>query len=287
MVYVGGTDAGRFIPTLLNETSEGEHRIVLTQNGLTDATYLQYVRFLYADRLNTLSPEDAERERREYLADAQRRLQHDQQFPNEPKQILPGEDVRATDAGVEVSGHMAVCMMREKLFQLLMEKNPDVSFAIEQSFPFKSTYPNATPLGPIMELRVQAEQNRLTQERAAQSVAYWNSIAQQLLADPEAANSPDVRHAYAKMAGEQAALFLDRSYATEAEQTFRVANETSPGNPETIFRYVNLLMQQDRLQEAASVAANAARVVPENPQFRNLSEVLQKAMASRRNAKKN
>ena len=43
MVYVGGTDAGRFIPTLLNETSDGEHHIVLTQNALADGTYIQYL----------------------------------------------------------------------------------------------------------------------------------------------------------------------------------------------------------------------------------------------------
>lgn len=33
MVYVGGTDPGRWIPTMLNETSEGERHVVLTQNA--------------------------------------------------------------------------------------------------------------------------------------------------------------------------------------------------------------------------------------------------------------
>jgi hypothetical protein len=51
MVYVGGTDPGRFIPTLLNETSDGERHVVLTQNAFADGSYLQYVRFLYEDRL--------------------------------------------------------------------------------------------------------------------------------------------------------------------------------------------------------------------------------------------
>jgi hypothetical protein len=45
MAYVGGTDAGRFIPTLLNETSDGEHHIVLTQHALADASYVQYLGF--------------------------------------------------------------------------------------------------------------------------------------------------------------------------------------------------------------------------------------------------
>ena len=36
MVYVGGTDNGRWIPELLNDTSQGERHVILTQNGLAD-----------------------------------------------------------------------------------------------------------------------------------------------------------------------------------------------------------------------------------------------------------
>ena len=276
MVYVGGTDAGRFIPTLLNETSEGERHVIITQNALADGTYLQYVSFLYADRLSTLTQEDSQKAFQDYLSDAQKRLQHDQQLPDEPKQLRPGEDVRVAEDRVQVSGQVAVMAINEKLFQTLMDKNPDVSFAIEQSFPFTSTYSNATPLGPIMELRVQDEQNSLTPERAAQSVDYWRAIAQQLLADPEAANSSDARKAYAKMASEQAALLLNRKYAAEAEQAFLIAIEISPSNPEAVFRYVNLLMGQNRLGDAIPVVMNAVNLAPENKQFRDLLERMQK-----------
>ena len=89
MVYVGGTDPGRWIPTMLNETSEGERHIVLTQNGLADGSYLDYLNFLYADRFATLTSEDSQRTFQDYMADAQKRLLHDQQFPDEPKQIRP------------------------------------------------------------------------------------------------------------------------------------------------------------------------------------------------------
>src|SRR5437867_4069638 len=60
MIYVGGTDAGCFIPTFLNETAEGEHHIVLTQNALADGTYLDYLKFLYGDRLATLTQDDSQ-----------------------------------------------------------------------------------------------------------------------------------------------------------------------------------------------------------------------------------
>src|SRR5438034_3558342 len=51
MVYLGGTDPGCFIPTLLNETSEGERHIVFTQNALANNDYLEHLNFLYGDRL--------------------------------------------------------------------------------------------------------------------------------------------------------------------------------------------------------------------------------------------
>jgi hypothetical protein len=36
MVYVGGDDNGRWVPELINDTSDGEHHIVITQNCLAD-----------------------------------------------------------------------------------------------------------------------------------------------------------------------------------------------------------------------------------------------------------
>ena len=271
MIYAGGTDPGCFIPTMLNDTSDGERHIVLTQSALADNTYLEYLGFLYGDRMTTLTKDDSQRAFQEYIADAQKRLQHDQQFPNEPKQIRPGEDVRFNeDGGVHVSGQMSVVAIKEKLFQLLMGKNPDASFAMEESFPFASIYQGATPLGPVMELRVQDEQNALTAQRAAQSVDYWRTTAQQLLSDPETPEGSDPRKAYAKMVCAQAGLFLDRKFTAEAEQALQIANEICPSSPEAVFRYVNLLLGQGRWEDAVPLVQSALKAAPENQQFGDL-----------------
>src|SRR6185436_7044830 len=116
--------------TFLNETADGERHITLTQNALADGSYLDYLSFLYGDRIKTLTQEDSQQAFQAYLMDAQKRLQHDQEFPNEPKQLRPGEDVRNTDGRVQVSGQVAVMAINEKLFQMLMEKNPDATFAM-------------------------------------------------------------------------------------------------------------------------------------------------------------
>src|SRR5262249_3115059 len=119
MVYVGGTDNGRWIPELLNETGEGQPHVMLTQNALADGRYLEYLTDLYGGRLQTLTSEDSKRAFQEYVADAQKRLEHDQQFPDEPKQVRPGEDVRVVDGKVEVGGQVAVMSINEKLLQAL------------------------------------------------------------------------------------------------------------------------------------------------------------------------
>jgi len=192
MVYVGGTDAGRFIPTLLNETSDGERQVVLTQNALADGSYAEYLRFLYGDRMTLPTPEESQRAFQDYTSDAQQRLAHDQQYPNEPKQVRPGEDISVTDNRVQVGGQVAVMAINERLFQMIMDKNPDLSFGLEESFPFKSTYPTAAPLGPIMELGVQDAQKTFTADAAAQTADYWRATTQSLLADSETTGASDV-----------------------------------------------------------------------------------------------
>ena len=264
MVYVGGTDPGRFIPTLLNETAEGERHVVLTQNAFADGTYMDYVRFQCGDQISVPTAEDSQRAFSDYLSDAQQRLQHDRDFPNEPKQLRAGEDVRVIDNRVQVSGQVAVMAINEKLIQTLMQKNPDTPFAMEESFPFKSVFAEATSLGPIMELRARDEQSALTRERAGQSADYWRTTAQQLLADPEAAGSRDVRMTYAKMAASHAGLFLDRGYTAEAEQAFRAATDIAPASPEAVYRYVNVLVEQKRFDEAIRITRSAINADADN-----------------------
>jgi hypothetical protein len=281
MVYVGGTDPGRFIPTLLNETGADERHIILTQNALSDGNYLNYFDFLYHDQLSTLSEQDSQRAISDYTADAEKRFNHDQQFPNEPRQIRPGEDVRLIDGRVQVAGHLAVMDQNEKLFQMLMDKNPDFSFAMEESFPFKSTYPAAVPLGPILELRNSSGSEGCTPERAAQAVAYWGDTAQQLLSDPDIPPDSNPRLAYAKMASAQASLFAEHNLNDEAGQAFRIATDIAPGSPEAVFRYVNFLMQQNRPQDAIQIAQAAATAAPSNDQFRDLADRLRSFMAKK------
>jgi hypothetical protein len=270
MVYVGGTDAGRFIPTLLNETSDGERHVVLTQNALADGTYFEYLRFLYGEQMTLPTQDDSQRAFQDYMANAQKRLAHDQQFPDEPKQLRPGEDVRFTDNRLQVSGQVAVMAINEHLLQMIMNKNPNLPFALEESFAFKSTYPNAVPLGPIMELRVPDAQQAFTAEAAAQAADYWRTATQSLLAGSDIQADAEARKAYAKMATAQAGLLADHGFTTEADEAYRLATNIGPSNPEAVLPYASFLANQKRFAEAIPMLETAASAAPDNQQFRDL-----------------
>ena len=234
--------------------------MVLTQNALADGSYLKYSQFLYGDRLNALTDEDSQRSFQAYLADAQKRFAHDRDFPDEPKQLRPGEDVRMTDNRVQVSGQVAVMSINEILLQQLLAKNPDVPFALEESFSLKSTYTDAAPLGPILELRATSDQNPLTRERAQQSVEYWRASLQNVAS--EVPNS-DVRKAYAQMAQAQGNFLAEHNFNAEAEQAYRIATEISPVSFDSASGLYRLLMNTGRASEAEQFLNSFARTNPD------------------------
>jgi hypothetical protein len=276
MVYVGGTDSGRWVPELMNETSGDDPHIIITQNGLADPGYLDYVNLQYAGQLNTLTAADQSQAMQNYLADYQQRLAHDQQFPNEPPQVLPGESngVHVGDDGQLVLGgpdaRTAVMAVNEILLNTLISENPQLSFGLQESFPLKSTYADAVPTGPIMQLNASSGQNAFTADTAAQTVDYWSTTTQQLLSDPDAADSTTVQKSYAKDETSTANLLAAHGYNTEAGQIYGAALQLNPASFETASDYVNLLLGQNQVQQAISVAQAAAQADPNNQQLQNL-----------------
>jgi hypothetical protein len=275
MVYVGGTDPGRWIPELLNETGGGEQHIIVTQNALADGRYLEYMGTLYGDKFAALTQEDTQRAFSDYTTDAQKRLQHDQQFPDDPKQVRPGENITMVDGRVQISGQVAVMAINEKLLQTLMQKNPDLSFAMEESFSLPSMYVGAAPLGPLMELRAQGGQEALTADNAAQSVAYWQTAAQQLLSDPEVSGSTNTLKTYSHDAQAQANLLAAQNFTTEAEQTYRTAMQLWPGSGEAVSGLTRLLATTGRAAEANQLLDS---FVQNNPDQRSAIDAFRKTL---------
>jgi tetratricopeptide (TPR) repeat protein len=262
MVYVGGTDASRWVPALLNDTEEGDPHIVITQNGLADAGYLDYVELQFEGRMNTLTHEESHELFNVYTEDARRRLEHDERFPDQPRQIRHAEQVKVVDGKVDVSGRAAVFDMNERLLNKLLEKNPGLSFAVGESVPLKGTYMNAAPLGPLMELRANSAEN-FTSERASESVQYWRNTAENVLAHPEASKSETALKNYSHDAVAAGNLLAAQKFHDQAEQAYEVARQLWPSSSETAVGLSELYELTGRRDEARRLLEDFVREHPD------------------------
>jgi thioredoxin-like negative regulator of GroEL len=152
--------------------------------------------------------------------------------------------------------------INDMLLQTLMQKNPGLSFAVQESFPFKDMYPDALPLGPLMELGAGDAQTQFNTERASQSLQYWQSTAQQVLSDPEAANSPDVLKSYSHDAVAAANLLAAHNFNGEAEQAYSLATQLWPGNPESVSGLADVWAGTGRQSEARQLLEDFAQQYP-------------------------
>ena len=173
-IYFGAFAPGRFLVAALSKSyADGKPFFAVSQNALTDVAYLHYLQAMYGGKIYTPTDADSQKSFQNYKTDAQRRLSHDRQFPNEPKQLLPGEDVRLDSNGViQVSGQMYWIGVRELLTKTIFDKNPDREFYVEESFPFDWMYPYLEPHGLIMKINRQPLPG-LSDEIVRRDSDYW------------------------------------------------------------------------------------------------------------------
>jgi hypothetical protein len=301
-IYFGGTDPGRFLVTALSEShADGKPFFTLSQNPLPDVTYLHYLRAMYGGKIYTLTDEDSQKSFQDYKTDAQRRLSHDQQFPNEPRQLKPGEDVRLDSNGqIQLRGQMNVIGIRELLTKTIFDKNPDREFYVEESFPLDWMYPHLEPHGLIMKINrqpltglsdemVQADRDYwtkyltpmigdwLNKDTSIEEIAafaekvYANHDFSGFKTDSQFIQSADAQKMFSKLRSSIGGLYAWRAqHATDvsekermnaaADFAFRQAFALCPYSLEAVFRYVNLLMGQNRGADALLVAETAAKM---------------------------
>ncbi len=136
---------------------------------------------VYPDReIYIASNEDSQKCFQEYIADAQARVMHDQQFPNEQRQVKPGEDVHIVDNRVQVSGQIAVMSINGLLTKVIFDKNPNNEFYIEESFPLDWMFPHLTPFGVIMKINRQPL-SEITQEICDKDHEFWTQYDNRLI----------------------------------------------------------------------------------------------------------
>jgi hypothetical protein len=293
-IYFGGTDPGRFIITALQKSHvAGDPFFTLTQNALADATYLEYLRGMYGAKIYTPTDEDSKKCFQDYMQDvAQRRSKNQLQW---------GENVKTgPDGHIQVSGQVAVMNINGLLVKLILDKNPDREFYIEESFPFDWMYPHLEPHGLIFKLNRQPLPG-LSDEIVEQDHDYWRGLVRPMIGDWLTDDTPVeqvaafaqktfgkqdfsgftgdprfIQNAYShrmfsKLRSSLAGLYAWRlKQATDASEKERLAREADfafrqawalcPYSPEAVFRYVNFLLAQDRGADALLVAETAAQM---------------------------
>jgi outer membrane murein-binding lipoprotein Lpp len=293
-IYFGGTDPGRFLVTAMCRSQvDGDPFFVLTQNALADGSYLQYLREMYGGKIYVPTAEDSQRCFEDYTKDVAWRQQNHQLKPGEDVRLN-------ANGHIQVSGQVAVMEINGLLVKTLFDKTPDREFYIEESFPLDWMYPQLEPHGLIFKLNRQlasklsdeAVQNDhdywtkyvqpmiggwLNDDTSVVEVA---AFAQKTFGrhdfsgfkgDPRFIQNAYSHKMFSKLRSSIAGLYTWRAqHATgagekqrmndEADFAFRQAFALCPYSPEAVFRYVNLLLSENRAADALLVAETAEKM---------------------------
>jgi len=317
-IYFGGTDPGRGIITALSDShAEAKPFFTLTQNALTDTSYLRYLQAMYGARIYIPTAHDFTNAFDAYVQYAERRqAEH---------KLRPGEDLAKVNGKVQVNGQVAVMQINGALARLIFDKNPDRKFYVEESFPLDWMYPYLSPHGLILKLNRQPLPD-LSEAMTRQDHNYWTRYLQPRLGDWLNYDTPlpavaafieqvYVRHDLTAFQGDPQFLQDDKAQRAfsqlrssigglyswrmnqagtpaerermrkEADFAFRQAFVLCPESPEALFRYVNLLLGSHRIEDALLVASTSQQVDPQNAQVQLLITNLKSLQARKATAK--
>jgi hypothetical protein len=309
-VYFGGTDPGRYIVSALVESQiEGRPFFVLTQNQLADGQYLAYLKSMYGKKIYIPNEKDFADVFSLYTTDAAERYK--------TGHLKPGEDVKYVGGKMQVSGQTAVMAVNGLLAKIILEKNPDRQFFIEESFPLDWMYPYLTPHGLIMELH-HDPLKEISGAVLAKDHDYWKSLMGEIAGDwinektstQEICDFADKIHvrkdftdfkgdaafaknseeekAFSKLRTSLAALYVWRARQAKdeserkqlraaAELAFKQALACYPSMPETVYQYATLMYELHRIDEAILVTKTAMRADPDSKMFDGLLKWLEQS----------
>jgi tetratricopeptide (TPR) repeat protein len=269
----------------------------------------------------TPTPEDSQNCFNNYYKDVEQRVMHDQQFPDEPRQVKPGEDVRMVGDKLQVSGQVAVMMINGLLCKVIFDHNPTNEFFVEESFPLDWMYPYETPSGIIMKINRNPLPD-LSDDVFKKDHEFWSRYSDRLIGnwitydtsvkeiadfcdkvylqnnfagfkgDRKFIRDDDGQKAFSKLRSSIAGVYAWRlgpecppeyrqktpaetqALIRETDFAFKQSFAFCPYSPEAVYRYVNFLLQFNRLDDAIIVAETCLKLDPYNDQVDNLVKQL-------------
>jgi hypothetical protein len=262
---------------------------------------------VYPDtEITTPSPEDSQLCINEYYNDVGRRMQHDLQFTNEPRQVRPGEDVKVINGRIQILGGQTTVMnINGLLTKIIFDKNPDHEFYVEESFPLDWMYPYLTPFGIIMKIN-RNPVPEITQDMIDKDHAFWTRYSERTVGNwitydttikqiCDWSEEVYLRHYFGHFTGDrnfvrdddgQKAFSKLRSSIGASIYQWRVGNSHSPAerarmqkeaefalkqafaycpySPEVIGHLMNLLLSENRIDDALLILHTCQKLDPYN-----------------------
>ena len=293
-IYFGGTDPGRFIVTALQKSQiGGDPFFTLTQNALADGTYLEYLRSMYGEKIYIPTSEDSQKCFQDYTEDAQNRLQNHQLKPGE-------DVSQDSNGQLQISGQVAVMEINGLMAKVIFDKNTNREFYVEESYPLDWMYPYLEPHGLIMKINRQPlpelsdeivhNDSDYWEKYVTPMIGGWLNhdtpikvvadFAEKVYVqkdlsgfsgDPQFMQNEYSCKMFSKLRSAIAGLYAWRAqhaaHAGEkdrmndaADFAFRQAWALCPYSPEAVFRYVNLLLSENRAADALLVAETAGKM---------------------------
>ncbi len=231
------------------------------------------------------------------------------------REIKPGEDVHVVDNRVQVSGQVAVMSINGLLTKVIFDHNPTNEFFVEESFPLDWMYPYLTPFGVIMKINRQplAELSdeiirrdhefwsQYSQRLIGNWITYDTSIKQiadfvekvylerdfsGFKGDRKFVRDDQAQKHFSALRGSIAGVYSYRIMTAksvpeqqkmmkEADFAFKQAFAFCPYSPEAVFRYVQLLANLNRLDDAILITRTCLKFDPNNEAVKNLLQQLQ------------
>jgi len=241
-IYFGGTDAGRFAITMFRDVAKSPDIFIITQNGLADSRYTEYLRLTYGKRLWLPAITNVQAAFQQYVDELKTR------------QPLPYEQVSVDkDGRISVRGAGNVMKVNGILAKTIFEENKSQhEFYVEESFAIPWMYPYLEPHGPIMKLNKEPLE-KLDPTAIEQDREFWAKLSRELLSDPHFLGNEIARGLFAKPRSAIAGLYAYRHLTSEAEAVFKQALDLYPASREVPFRLAQLYVQMSRYDEAIAV----------------------------------
>ncbi len=117
-----------------------------------------------------------------FYGDARQRYEHDARYPNEPKQIRPGEEINYDQARgtISVGGNTAVMAINGLITKVIFDHNPNNEFFLEESFPLDWMYPYISPFGIIMKINRQPLAE-ITEDMVRKDHEFWSKYSERFI----------------------------------------------------------------------------------------------------------